>query len=274
MALRGVVQHTQESVVELKNVSFSLDNEPVLENISMSFPRGKLAAITGPAGCGKSTLLKLAAGLLCPDSGSVYIEGKQPSTLPTKELFQMRKNSAFVFQDAALISNLSVFDNIALPLRYHHRFKEAEIVQKVEQMLNSFNLDNERDLLPAHLSTGQRKLASFARALIIEPSLIFFDEPIAGIDAVACTRIIDRILPLRDDPGITIIMASHNLDFIKSSADYIALLYRHRLFAYSQRDHILKSTDPVLQQILSIIVDEEEAVANEILKILTWRKEG
>jgi phospholipid/cholesterol/gamma-HCH transport system ATP-binding protein len=261
----------ENDIVELDKISVSYGNELVIDDITMSFPRGKLIAITGPAGCGKSTLLKIAAGIVLPDRGKVSIDGKNIAGLSRNELFRLRRETAFVFQDAALLSNLTVFDNIALPLRYHFNPPEKELTAKVEEMLMMFDLGGERNILPARLSMGQRKLVSFARGLVMAPNLIFLDEPVSGIDAIAREKMVNKILPLRDDPNVTAIMVSHSLDFIKSSADYIALMYNHRLFTYGRRDDILKSRDPILQRILSIIIDEEAVVAEEVLGILTGR---
>ena len=181
----------------------------------------------------------------------------------------MRKEFGFVFQDAALISNLSIFENVALPLRYHLDLKDEEIESKVNSALENFGLLHLKNYLPAQLSMGQRKLVSFARALIMNPKILFLDEPVSGIDAIARQKMIDMILPLRDDPKITILMVSHNLDFIKQSADYIALLHQSKLFAYGTRNEIIKTRDPIINKILSIIVDEEALIAEEVLGILT-----
>ena len=256
-------------ILKLENISIRFGDETVLDNISMSFPRGRLIAITGPSGCGKSTLLKIAAGLVFPDKGNVYIDDVNIFNVARSALFHMRKEFAFVFQDAALLSNLTVYNNIALPLRYHYNLQEGEVNKKVTKMLKTFDLEDEKNVFPAQLSFGQKKLASFARGLIMEPKLIFFDEPVTGIDAIAREKMVKKIIPLRDNPDITVIMVSHNLDFIKSSADYIALIYNNRLFSYGRRDEVLKSRDPIIQSILSIIIDEEAAVAEEVLGLLT-----
>ncbi|UCB45332.1 MAG: ATP-binding cassette domain-containing protein [Spirochaetota bacterium] len=256
-------------ILELKDVSIFFDEEVLLNSISMTIPRGKLVAVTGPSGCGKSTLLKIAAGLLPPDSGNVFIEGTDIFNISRNTLFTMRKHFAFVFQDGALMSNLTLYNNLALPLKYHYRLKDKEISERVNATLEDFGLEDVRMHLPAKLSIGQRKLASFARALIMEPKLIFFDEPVSGVDSLTLNKMIDKIIPLRDDPEVTVIMVSHNLEFIKTSADYIALIYENNLFAYGKRDDIMRSDDPILQRVLSIIVDEQEIVAEEVLKILT-----
>ncbi|MFW6181591.1 MAG: ABC transporter ATP-binding protein [Spirochaetota bacterium] len=256
-------------IVKIQDVAFSFDQTAVLDGITMTIPRGRLVAITGPSGGGKSTLLKITCGLLAPTAGTVHVNGVDIFALGRQALFTLRRSFGFVFQDAALISNLDVFTNVALPLRYHGGLPEGEIEDKVTGILRSFDLLGIRGQLPAHLSAGQRKLVSFARALVVKPSLIFFDEPVTGIDAIHREKMTEHILPLRDDPDVTLLMVSHNLDFIKSYADYIALIYGGRLFAYGRRDDIMKSDDPILQKILSIIVDESERVAEEVLGLLT-----
>jgi len=258
----------EENIVEIKNIHHSYGEQVILNDISMSFPRGRLVTITGPSGCGKSTLLKIIAGLIHPNSGTVTIDGIDIFSTSRSKLFEMRKYSCFVFQDSALISNLNVFNNVALPLRYHYNLSEDEIERRVSDILKRCGIEGIRDALPAHLSIGQRKLVGFARGLVVEPKLIFLDEPVSGIDAVARKKMIDIIVTLRDDPEITLIVVSHNLDFIKEYADYIALLYDKNLIAYGKRDEILKSSNPILQSILSIIVDEETLVAEEVLGIL------
>lgn len=257
-----------EQIVNIEKVSKTYGEYTLLKDISMDIEKGKLIAITGPAGCGKSTLLKITAGLTEPDRGTVKINGVDIFRISRKKLFELRKNWSFVFQDSALISNLTIFQNIALPLQYHTELNEEEIEEMVMKSLKEFGMEKERDNFPDKLSLGQRKMIAFARALITRPKLLFFDEPVTGIDAIAREKIINMILPLRDDPEITVLMVSHNLDFIKTSADYIALLSDSYLFAYGERDEILKSHDPVIQRILSIIVDEESILAEEVLGIL------
>jgi len=258
-----------DTILKINNVSISFGGEKFLDSISMSISQGRLVTITGPSGCGKSTLLKIAAGLIPPDTGTVYIDGVDIFNASRGSLFEMRKEFGFVFQDAALISNLTVFNNIALPLRYHFNLKKEEVEKRVYTVLENFDLREIEDQLPAHLSMGQRKLAGLARALVVSPKLIFFDEPVTGIDAIHRQKMIDKLIPLRDDPDITLIMVSHNLDFIKAYADHIALLYAGKLFAYGRRDEILRSSDPILQKIMSIIVDEEALIAEEVLGLLT-----
>jgi phospholipid/cholesterol/gamma-HCH transport system ATP-binding protein len=256
------------TLLQLIDVSLRFGKEIILDNISMSFPQGKLIAITGPSGCGKSALLKITAGLINPDSGKVLLNDVNITSISRQALYKMRKDIAFVFQDAALISNLSAFENIAFPLRHHYNPKEAEIYERVSDVLKDFGLENEKYLLPAQLSFGQKKMVSFARGLILNPKLIFFDEPVSGIDVITREKIINKILPLKEDSEITIILVSHNIEFIKNHADHIGLINDGRLIAYGEKDEILKSDDPIIQKILSIIIDEEAVVAEEVLDIL------
>lgn len=258
----------EENIIEVKNIHHSYGEQVIINDISMSVPKGRLVTITGPSGSGKSTLLKIIAGLIYPDRGTVTIDGIDIFNAARSKLFEMRKYSCFVFQDSALISNLNVFNNVALPLRYHYSLPEAEIDKRVSDILERCGIEGIRDALPAHLSLGQRKLVGFARGLVVEPKLVFLDEPVSGIDAIARKKIIDIIVRLRDDPEITLVVVSHNLDFIKEYADYIALLYDKNIIAYGKRDEILKSSNPILQSILSIIVDEGALVAEEVLGIL------
>ncbi len=257
-----------KTFLQLIDISLRFGEEIILDNISMNFPKGKLIAITGPSGCGKSSLLKITAGLINPDSGKVLLDDVNLTSISRQALFKMRKDIAFVFQDAALISNLSAFENIAFPLRHHYNPVESEVNERVSEVLKNFGLENEKYLLPSHLSFGQRKMVSFARGLILNPKLIFFDEPVSGIDVITREKIINRILPLKEDSEITIILVSHNIDFIKNHADHIGLIDDGRLIAYGEKDGILKSDDAIIQKILSIIIDEEAVVAEEVLDIL------
>jgi phospholipid/cholesterol/gamma-HCH transport system ATP-binding protein len=257
-----------DAVVEVRNVTHGFDGNPVLDDISMDIPKGKLTMITGLSGCGKTTLLKIMAGLLEPDVGSVYINGQDLFKLPRLRLFQVRQGMGFVFQDGALLSNLSVYDNIALPLRYHLNLPKGEIEEKVLTALENVSLAHYRHSLPGHLSVGQRKMVGVARALVMEPKIIFSDELVGITDAVYREQLINTMVRLRDDPEVTLVSMTHNIEMIKAYADFIGILHNKQLFAYAARDRIIHSRDPVLQRILSIIVDETEMIAESVLGIM------
>lgn len=258
----------RENIIEIREVSHSFRKNLLLDNISMDFPKGRLIMITGLSGSGKTTLIKIIAGLIEPDQGTVCIEGIDISKIHRLKLFELRKHMAFMFQSGALLNNLTVFDNIALPLSYHFNMPAKEIEERVLMALDQFGMTGYRDALPGHLSTGQQKLIGVARAFIMEPSIMFVDEPVGVMDAIVRERISDAIITMRDDPAITIIAVTHNIDFIKQYADYIAILHDKCIFAYGKRDEILKSRDPVLQKIMAIIVDETDKLAESVLGIM------
>ncbi len=264
---------TRENIIEIREVSHSFGKNMLLDNISMDFPRGRLIMITGLSGCGKTTLIKIIAGLIEPDLGTVHIEGTDISKINRLKLFELRKHMAFMFQSGALLNNLTVFDNIALPLSYHFDMPEKEIEERVLMALDQFGMTGYRDAMPGHLSIGQQKLIGVARAFIMKPSIMFVDEPVGIMDAIIRERISDAIIRMRDDPAITIVAVSHNIDFIKQYADYIAILHDKRIFAYGRRDEILKSNDPVLQKIMSIIVDETDMLAESVLGIMKSKED-
>lgn len=260
---------TRENVIEVRNVSHSFGENLVLDNISLDFPKGRLVTITGLSGSGKTTLIKIIAGLIEPDQGEVYIEGVDITKINRLKLFEMRKHMSFMFQSGALLNNLTVFDNIALPLSYHQNLSEKEIEERVHVALDQFDMTGYRDVLPSHLSMGQRKLIGVSRALIMKPTILFMDEPVGVMDAIVRERMINALIKMRDDPEVTIIAVTHNIDFIKHYPDYIAILHDKRIFAYGKRDEILKSRNPVLQRIMAIIVDETEMLAESVLGLMT-----
>ena len=245
---------TRENIIEIRNIYHSFGTNTILKKVSMDIPRGRHVMITGLSGSGKTTLIKIIAGLVEPDEGQVYIEGVDISKISRSKLFEMRKHMSFMFQGGALLNNLSVYDNIALPLNYHMNLSKKEVEERVLSVLDQFGMVDIRDSMPGHLSMAQRKLVGVARALIVEPSILFIDEPIAVMDEIVRERMVNALNIMRDDPEVTLITVTHNIDFVKQYSDYIAILHDKRIFAYGKRDEILKSRDPVLQRIMAIIV--------------------
>jgi phospholipid/cholesterol/gamma-HCH transport system ATP-binding protein len=264
---------TRENIIDIKNIHHAFGAKTILKNVTMSIPRGRHVMITGLSGSGKSTLIKITAGLIEPDRGEVFIEGVNLSQIKRGSLFEMRKRMAFMFQTGALLNNLSVFDNVALPLNYHMDLSKDEIEGRVLSALDQFGMSEIRDSMPGHLSLGQRKLVGVARALIMEPSILFIDEPIGVMDAIIREQMVSSLNSMRDDPDVTLVTVTHNIDYIKQHSDYIAILHEGRIFAFGTRDEILKSRDPVLQRIMAIIVDETEMLAESVLGLMTGRED-
>jgi phospholipid/cholesterol/gamma-HCH transport system ATP-binding protein len=264
---------TRENIIEIKDIHHSFGANTILKKVSLHIPRGRHVMITGLSGSGKTTLIKIIAGLIEPDRGEVYIEGVNIAKINRGKLFEMRTHMSFMFQTGALLNNLSVFDNIALPLNYHMDLPKDEIENRVISALDQFGLTGIRDSMPGHLSLGQRKLVGVARSLIIDPSILFIDEPIGVMDAIIREQMVTSLNTMRDNPSVTLVTVTHNIDYIKQHADYIAILHEGRIFAYGTRDEILKSHDPVLQRIMAIIVDETEMLAESVLGLMTGKED-
>jgi len=263
---------TRENIIEIRNIFHSFRTNTILKKVSLDIPRGRHVMITGLSGSGKTTLIKIIAGLIEPDEGEVYIEGVDISKISRQKLFEMRKRMSFMFQGGALLNNLSVYDNIALPLNYHMSLSKKEVEERVLSVLDQFDMVDIRDSMPGHLSMAQRKLVGVARALIVEPSILFIDEPIGVMDAIIREQMVTSLNTMRDNPSVTLVTVTHNVDYIKQHSDYIAILHEGRIFAFGTRDEILKSHDPVLQRIMAIIVDETELLAESVLGLMTGKE--
>jgi phospholipid/cholesterol/gamma-HCH transport system ATP-binding protein len=264
---------TRENIIEIRDIYHSFQGKALLKKVTLNIPRGRHVMITGLSGSGKTTLIKIIAGLIEPDQGNVIIEGVDISMISRSKLFEMRKRMSFMFQGGALLNNLTVFDNVALPLNYHMHLSKKEIEERVLSALDQFGMADFRGSMPGHLSMAQRKLIGVARALILEPSILFIDEPIGVMDAIIREQMVASLNTMRDNPSVTLVTVTHNIDYIKQHADYIAILHEGRIFAFGTRDEILKSRDPVLQRIMAIIVDETEMLAESVLGLMTGKED-
>jgi phospholipid/cholesterol/gamma-HCH transport system ATP-binding protein len=210
-------------VVQFRDVSIGFDEKPVLKNISFEVDRGQTLILLGPAGCGKSVLLKLANGLLAPDSGSIRIFGKEITTMPQRELFELRAHIGMVFQESALFDSLNVEDNVAYRLNEDH-VPEAETHARVVEALKFVELEHAIDKYPSELSGGMRRRVSIARAIINGPDLILYDSPTGGLDPITSTTIIELVMKQRDVSHTTSLMVTHRLQdaFVLATHRYIA----------------------------------------------------
>jgi phospholipid/cholesterol/gamma-HCH transport system ATP-binding protein len=197
-------------VVEFCGVSIGFEEKPVLKNISFEMERGQTLILLGPAGCGKSVLLKMANGLLAPDSGSIRIFGKEITTMPQRELFELRAHIGMVFQESALFDSLNVEDNVAYRLHEDH-VPEAEIHARVVEALKFVDLSQAISKYPSELSGGMRRRVSIARAIINHPDLILYDSPTGGLDPITSTTIIELVMKQRDVSHTTSLVVTHRL---------------------------------------------------------------
>jgi phospholipid/cholesterol/gamma-HCH transport system ATP-binding protein len=229
--------------VTVRHVSKSFGDSQVLRDVNVGFPRGQIGVVIGGSGSGKTTLLKIMGGLDKPNSGSVVVAGVDLVPLSEPALNTVRKRIGMVFQYSALLDWMSVFDNVAFPLREHTQASPEEIRARVEEKLSVLGLVDAAARLPAQLSGGMRKRAALARALILDPEIVMYDEPTSGLDPVMARVVDDLILETRDRFGVTSIVISHDMAAAVRVADRIHLLEGGRIVASGRPGDLLQGTN-------------------------------
>lgn len=217
------------SFVELRDVWRSFDGNQVLRGVSLTLAKGTTLAVMGGSGAGKTVLLRIVAGLIRPDAGAVLLFGTPIERMREEAMLSLRRRTGFVFQSAALFDSLSVFENVAFPLREHTSMSLGEITDRVHRFLSLVGLPGSDSLLPAELSGGMRKRVGIARALVMEPEVVFFDEPTAGLDPTNARLVAELIAELRTGVCDTAIVVTHDIDFANMIADQMAILHRGRI---------------------------------------------
>ncbi len=237
-------------IAQLDDVSLAFGERVVLKNCTLDIVEGAITCIVGLSGAGKSTILRLLDGLIRPQSGHVYLRGKDICHMTEEQLIPTRQRISLAFQFAALLDSLSVGDNIALPLQEHTALPAAEIRKLVMDALDSVGLENTYDNLPSELSGGMLKRAGFARAIVTRPDLILYDEPTTGLDPIVTHLITNTIVKLRRKLNGTAVVISHDLQSIFIMADYVAMLFEGAIIAYDTVDAIRRSNNPIVQQFM------------------------
>lgn len=261
-----------DPILALEGVTVRLGGHESVAAVDLAIPEGSSSVIVGPSGCGKSTLLKVAAGLIPPDEGRVLLRGEDLATMGTRKLLSFRRVNGFVFQDAALWENKSIFENLALPLQVHlPELDRSEIGRRVSRALDRGNLAESAGLRPAQLSEGERKIASFLRATIAEPSIVFLDEPTLSVDAANGERIATMIRELRGR-GCTILAVTHDPGLTTVVADRLIVLDEGRLAAAGPFDEVKRSGDPRVRAILARVLGEIAAFDTDLLALLDGDK--
>lgn len=216
-------------MISVKGVSRRFDDRVVLRDVSFDIPDKKVVAILGPSGIGKTVLLRIMTGLLSPDRGTVEYDGIQVRYGAFADNFELLSRLGFVFQGGALFDSLSVYDNVAFPLRESRRMKEAELDRRVNEVLERVGMQDNARLLPGALSGGMTRLVAIARALACNPDYVFYDEPTTGLDPVMRSRIIELVLSLRDREAKTEVAVTHDLEAAEQMADIIYMLRDARI---------------------------------------------
>ena len=240
-----------ENQIILRDVVFRRGQRRVFDEVSLSIPKGKIVAIMGPSGTGKTTMLRLIGGQLSPESGSVQVNGHEIPELSREELFEVRKSMGMLFQTGALFSDLSVFENVAFPLRIHTNLPEDMIRDLVLIKLQSVGLRGASRLHPAELSGGMNRRVALARAIALDPEIIMYDEPFAGLDPIAMGVIVELIKTLNTIYGMTSIVVSHNIAETAKIADLIYLISDGKVIGKGTPDELFKQDSPRVQQFVN-----------------------
>ena len=228
-----------------------LGGVPVLNGLNVAFPDDTITVVLGPSGTGKSVLIKHIIGLMFADSGDILVHGQSVKSLTMPELLAMRRKIGVLFQDGALFGSMSVFDNVAFPLRQHTDYPESTISERVRERLSDVGLSDAMDDSPSQLSGGMRKRAGFARALVMEPDIVIFDEPDSGLDPVRTALLCDLIQEMHTLHRGTYIVVTHNIASARQIGEYIAVLWRGRIVEAGDAATMFSSENPFVRQFLS-----------------------
>ncbi|MCW5590316.1 MAG: ABC transporter ATP-binding protein [Legionellales bacterium] len=239
-----------ETVVTIDNLTFGWGERTIFDRVSLSIPRGQIIGVMGPSGSGKTTLLRLIGGLLTPTHGSVSVFGETLHHLSQRKLYALRERMGLLFQHGALFTNLSVFDNVAFPLREHTQLSENLIHDIVLMKLQSVGLRGARELMPAQLSGGMARRVALARAIVLDPELIMYDEPFTGQDPIGKGVLVKLIKTINRTLGMTTILVSHDVQETLSIADHIFIISNGRLIASGTPEEITKSREASVQQFI------------------------
>ena len=261
-----------QSIVEVKDVSFSRGDRVIYKNMSFSVPKGKITAIMGPSGIGKTTMLRLIGGQLKPDSGDILFEGGSIPSMTRSELYEARTKMSMLFQSGALFTDMSVFDNIAFPIREHTKLSEDLIRLVVLMKLQAVGLRGAKDLMPSELSGGMARRAALARAIALDPELIMYDEPFAGQDPISMGVLVKLIKSLNQVLGLSSLIVTHDVTEVMSIADHVIIIADQGVIGSGTPDEMRDHESELVQQFLKGLSDgpvpfhfPAQAYADELL---------
>ena len=242
-----------DSIVSLKGVDFSYapGERTILSGLNMEFPRGKVVAVMGGSGCGKTTVLRLIGGQVNAQQGQVLFEGQDVGQMNTQQLMAVRRRMGMLFQFGALFTDISVFENVAFPLREHTKVSEETLRDLVLMKLNAVGLRGARDLMPSQISGGMARRVALARAIALDPPLIMYDEPFAGLDPISLGITARLIRDMNQALGATSILVTHDIPETFEIADYVYFIANGKIAAEGTPDDLRASTDPFVKQFVS-----------------------
>jgi phospholipid/cholesterol/gamma-HCH transport system ATP-binding protein len=240
----------QAPMIEYVGVRKAFGDRVIIESLDLKIRRGETMCIIGRSGTGKSVSLKALMGLLRPDAGRILIQGRDVTDLSERDYAQVRRIFGVLFQSGALINWLTVGENVALPLREHTDYDDAEIEKRVREKLHLFELDHAFDLLPTEISGGMKKRAGLARALILDPKILLYDEPTSGLDPVMSRQIDELVRKVQARTGVTSVFVTHDMESVWNTADRLAMLYNGRVIFVGTPDEARATDHPIVQQFI------------------------
>ena len=249
------LENTSETYVDIRGMSFYREHRAIFSNVDMKIPKGKVTAIMGPSGTGKTTLLRLIGGQLKPTSGSINVNHQEINTLSHRELFAARRQMGLMFQTNALFTGLSVYENIAFPLRVHTDFTDEMIRELVLMKLEAVGLRGARDLMPSELSGGMARRVALARSITLDPQLMMYDEPFTGQDPISLGVLLKLIKELNESLNMTTIIVSHDVAEIIQLADFIYIIGGSEVLGYGTPKEMQDSTKADIKQFMQGLPD-------------------
>jgi len=249
--LNSICMDENNTLVKVRNLKFARNDRMIFDGVDLDIQRGKVTVIMGPSGTGKTTLLRLIGRQIKPLEGTIEVDGEEVTTLNHRRLYELRKRIGMLFQNGALLTDLSVFDNIAYPLREHTNLSEELIRTLVIMKLQAVGLRGARDLMPAELSGGMSRRVALARAIALDPMMIMYDEPFTGQDPISMGVLVRLIRNLNDALGLTSVVVSHDIEEASSIADYIYLLSGGKVVAHGTTEDLANSDSEWAQQFMN-----------------------
>jgi phospholipid/cholesterol/gamma-HCH transport system ATP-binding protein len=241
----------EEAIISLRGVTKSFGSHTVLKDISFDVPKGRITAIMGPSGTGKSVLLKNIIGLLRPDEGEIWVDGEQTVGMGEKDIYRVRRKFGVLFQDGALFGSMNLFDNIAFPLKEHTRKSDKEIREIVLEKSGLVGLLDHLKKTPGEVSGGMKKRAGLARALVLDPEIVLFDEPDSGLDPVRVAYLDELVVNVQAETGATFFIITHNIPSVMRTAEYMGVLFRSGLVKFGSKEEMRSTDNPIIRQFLS-----------------------